>query len=179
MPEIIKLNSITDSKLLLEVINQIKSIFFQSSSQKEFADEASKILFFNKWCGDYIESLSDQFYVMIEGEKVLGYLSGSRDTNTSSLFLRVPALSLFKDLYMTYPAHFHINFHPDCRGRGLGAQLVEEYCGDLRMEKCPGVHIVTSPEAKNVSFYQKLNFDYQSIREFKQMKLLFLGRRPI
>ncbi|MDO9181182.1 MAG: GNAT family N-acetyltransferase, partial [Bacteriovorax sp.] len=116
------------------------------------------------------------FLIMREGQKVLGYLSGCLDSTLAATEVEVPAFKLFEDLFETYPAHFHINFHPDCRGRGLGSLLVLEFVKVLKKEGVSGVHLVSSPEALNISFYERLGFLYQVKREFNQMNLLFMGK---
>ncbi len=157
--------------------SEVKDIFFLSSSLKEFSSEEKKSSFFKRWCEDYIIYYPDQFYVMIESDtkKVLGYLSGCENSADSLSRLQVPGLANYKDLFDKYPAHFHINFHPDCRGRGLGGQLVGHYCQVLRAKKIVGVHLVTSTDAKNISFYRKLKFSYEISREFGKMSQLFMG----
>jgi ribosomal protein S18 acetylase RimI-like enzyme len=108
-------------------------------------------------------------------KKILGYLSGCKNSKKALEKLEVPGFNLFEDMFVLYPAHLHINFHPDCRGRGLGSKLIEHYCEILRSEKIKGLHLVTSPEAKNVNFYLKLNFLDQKARVFGKSQLLFMG----
>ena len=152
-------------------------IFFLSTSIKEFSSPEKKASFFKRWCGDYIELYPDFFYLMVEEKKLLGYLSGCLDSHASLSVLEVPGLPLFADLFSDYPAHLHINFHPDCRGRGPGSVLVNEYCTDLAKLKITGVHLVTSPGAANISFYSRLGFDHQVERNLNQMNLLFMGKK--
>jgi ribosomal protein S18 acetylase RimI-like enzyme len=164
-------------------VNEVKEIFYLSSAVKSFKDAHHKDDFFEKWCGDYMRLYSESFYLLIDekvnGNKTLGYLSGIKDSKNALINLRVPGLSLFEDLYSDFPAHLHINFHPDARGAGYGSILTEHYCGLLREMSIPGIHLVTSPEARNVSFYKKLNFNFESIRQLNSSKLLFLGKKLI
>lgn len=176
MIEIIKLNTITDSREYENVIEQIKWIFYESSSLKEFSSEERRVAFFKRWCGDYISLFPDQFFIMKEGQKVLGYLSGCNDSSAAEILLEVPGYKLFNDLFSTYPAHFHINFHPECRGRGLGSMLVDHYCLYLKSQGIEGIHLITSLGATNVPFYQRLNFDHEVLRPSNQMTLVFMGR---
>lgn len=176
MVDIFRLNTITDQELKKRLIEEVKFIFYASSSLKNFESEDRKIAFFKRWCGDYIALYPEEFLVMSENEKVLGYLSGCSNTLLAETSLEVPGLSVFHDLFSDYPAHFHINFHPDCRGRGLGSQIVQRYCNDLKHVGIKGVHVVTSPDAANISFYQRLNFNEEVQRDFKQMTLLFMGK---
>lgn len=176
MIEIVKLNTITNPKERENIIEQIKFIFYTSSSLQEFSSEERKTAFFKRWCGDYITLFPEQFYIARENLSVLGYLSGCLDSNQAMAQLEVPGFAVFSDLFDSYPAHFHINFHPDSRGRGLGSGLVTNYCDDLKRQQIAGVHLVTSPGAANISFYQRLKFNHEVQREFKQMVLLFMGR---
>jgi ribosomal protein S18 acetylase RimI-like enzyme len=164
-------------------VNEVREIFYLSSSIKSFKDAQHKIDFFDKWCGDYLILYSESFYLLIDEHdnknKVLGYLSGVKDSKNALMNLRVPGLSLFEDLYINFPAHLHINFHPDARGAGYGSMLTEHFCAVLGELFIPGIHLVTSPEARNVSFYKKLNFNFESIRQLNGSNLLFLGRNLI
>jgi GNAT superfamily N-acetyltransferase len=176
MIKILKINTLEDQMELEDIIFQVKSIFYASSSLKDFSTPERKEAFFKRWCGDYISIFPEHFTLMIEDKKVLGYLSGCVDSSKAISVLEVPGFNLFNDLFATYPAHFHINFHPDSRGRGLGSQLVEGYCQDLREQGISGVHLVTSPGAANIIFYQRLGFSHEVQREFNQMTLLLMGR---
>ncbi|MBC7540818.1 MAG: GNAT family N-acetyltransferase [Bacteriovorax sp.] len=176
MIESFKISNVGNKTELEDIIQQVQSIFYTSSSLKEFSSAERKQAFFKRWCGDYISLYPDQFIIMREGQKVLGYLSGCTDSSFALVVVEVPGFSLFSDLFKFYCAHFHINFHPDCRGRGLGSQLVEGYCEELKKMGVTGVHLITSPDAANIGFYQRLGFDHVVQREFNQMTLLFMGR---
>lgn len=176
MIEILKLDTVVNPIEFKSIVDQVKFIFYASSSLQEFSSEERKAAFFKRWCGDYLTLFPDQFYIMQENNSVLGYLSGCNDSKNALAILEVPGLSVFSDLFENYPAHFHINFHPTCRGRGLGSGIVASYCEDLQRDHVRGVHLVTSPGAANISFYQRLKFSHEVQREFKQMTLLFMGR---
>lgn len=160
------------------VLNDIKEIFYLSSSIKNFESEEKKALFFQRWCGDYIIHYPDQFYIMRESntKKTLGYLSGCADSKEALIKLDVPGFKHFEDMFHKFPAHFHINFHPDCRGKGFGSVIVEHFCSELLKNKTSGIHLITSPDAQNVSFYRRLKFTNENSREFGKMRLLFMGR---
>lgn len=160
-----------------KIIDQVKTIFFLSTSIKEFSSEERKAAFFKRWCGDFLTLFPERFYLMLEEDKLLGYLSGCLDSQQAMGQLEVPGYSVFADQFQEYPAHLHINFHPDCRGRGLGSLLVNRYVEDLKKLNIRGVHLVTSPGAKNVSFYRKLGFTYEVERLFNESPLLFLGKK--
>lgn len=176
MIEIFKLNTIENKTEFEDIVLQVQSIFYASSSLKEFSSPERKQAFFKRWCGDYISLYPEEFIIMRENKKILGYLSGCIDSSSALGIVEVPGFSIFSDLFQSYPAHFHINFHPDCRGRGLGSQLVETYCEDLGKKGIIGVHLVTSPGAANIVFYQRLGFQHEVKRDFNQMTLLFMGK---
>lgn len=177
MIQIKKLSSLQNSSPEYEdIISQIRDIFFLSTSIKEFSSDERKEAFFKKWCGDFIRLFPESFYLMMEEKKLLGYLSGCLDSTAAKALLEVPGYDVFSDQFNDFPAHLHINFHPDCRGRGLGSHLVMAFIADLESQKIRGVHLVTSPDAKNVSFYQRLGFTHKVVRTFNSSSLLFMGR---
>lgn len=176
MIDIFTLNSIGEEKIYEDLVSQVQFIFYASSSLKDFSSPERKQSFFKRWCGDYMTLYPDQFFIMKEGNKVLGYLSGCSDSLAALSVVEVPGFSLFKDLFLKYPAHFHINFHPECRGRGLGGQLANNFCNSLKVKGINGLHLVTSPDALNISFYRRLGFNVEVKREFNQKDLLFMGK---
>ncbi|MBY0414004.1 MAG: GNAT family N-acetyltransferase [Bdellovibrionales bacterium] len=157
------------------VLKASEEIFFLSSSVKEFASPEKKEAFYKRWCRDYQEVYPEEFFVVLEGKKVLGYLSGCSKTIEGLSVLSVPGVLTFEDLYEKFPAHLHINFHPDARGKGLGSQLIRHYIAYLKKRKVRGLHLITSPGAQNVSFYERLGFNEIVVREFKNSPLQFMG----
>lgn len=176
MIKIFKLNELIEMDDFEQTLDQIKTIFYTSSSLKEFSSEDRKKAFFKRWCGDYITFFPDQFFVMKENQKVLGYLSGCRNSKNAESIIEVPGFMVFSDLFDKYPAHFHINFHPECRGQGYGSVLINHYCEVLNDNLIKGLHLVTSIDAPNISFYEKLNFDFQVERPFNNIRLLFMAK---
>ena len=67
-------------------------------------------------------------------------------------FLAVVRHTLMRD----YPAHLHVNIDVSCRGNGLGQQLVEKFCADLRHLHVPGLHVFCG--AGPVRFYKSIGF---------------------
>ena len=154
---------------------QIKDIFFDATSRKEFISEEAKGIFFKRWCGDYQTFYSEEFFVVTVDNKVLGYLSGCSDSLAGKNVLNVPGYNVFEDLFLNFPAHLHINFHSDARGKGLGSILVNHYIAYLH-GRVKGLHLITSPDAKNMSFYERLGFTNVHVRDFKGSPLQFMGR---
>ena len=174
MVEIKKLSDLNTAEADL-VIQQVENIFFESSSLKTFSSLEKKAAFYKRWCGDYQSLYPQEFFIAMEDGKVLGYLSGCSDSVKAANIIEVPGFKVFQDLFNRFPAHLHINFHPDARGRGLGSILVEHYKKFLRDNNIVGLHLVTSPGVQNVSFYERLNFTFTETRELNSMPLYFMG----
>jgi len=157
---------------------QIREIFFLSSKYAAILDTSQEEAFFNRWAGSYIENYDSHFYLALSRttNQLLGYLSGCPNSLASLNKLDIPCLSLFEDLFTQYPAHLHINCHPLSRGKGIGTQLINQFCKDLCDQKIPGVHIITSPTAKNIGFYKRTNFSYQTSRKLNETSFHFMGR---
>ncbi|MBC7429059.1 MAG: GNAT family N-acetyltransferase [Bacteriovorax sp.] len=154
---------------------QVEKIFFTSSSLKEFSSPEKRAAFHKRWCGDYQTLYPEEFFIALENDKVLGYMSGCSDSNKAAEIVEVPGFKVFQDLFKKFPAHLHINFHPDARGKGLGSILVENYKKFLRDNNVVGVHLVTSVGSQNISFYERLQFSFHEIRELNSIKLYFMG----
>ena len=83
------------------------------------------------------------------------------DTRAHPELYRIAAhIPLFDDLYDAYPAHLHINLTSAARGHGLGGRLIAALEENLRSTGVPGLHLVTDPHARNVSFYRKNGFTH-------------------
>lgn len=174
MLKIVKLTSL-DNELRPEALRAIEEIFFLSTSIKSFSSPEKKEAFFKKWCGDYLEYYPESFYLLYFENRLMGYLSGCDNSLDSLKNLNVPGHSTFVDLFKVFPAHLHINFHPNARGKGWGSHLVRHYLDDLRLKKIPGIHLVTSKDAQNVNFYDRLGFTQTEVRKFNENELYFMG----
>ncbi len=157
---------------------QIADIFFQTSARRNFSTPEERQRFFVDWTESYFED--DPSHILLylgESKQILGYLMGCKDTLLSRRQRLVhPYLSLFDEFYLAYPAHFHINTHPDHQRKGIGRRLVEFYIEQLQAEKVCGVHVLTSPEATNVEFYRRIDFMVLATHCWKQSPLLLMGR---
>ncbi len=174
MLEIRTLSSFDENEVT-DILGQIEFIFFESSSLKSFSSPERKAAFYKRWCSDYQSFYPEEFFVAMEGPKVMGYLSGCSDSTRALNEVSVPGFAVFHDLFQSYPAHLHINFHPEARGKGLGSILVKHYMNFLKLNNVMGLHLITSPDAQNVSFYQRLGFNKTETREFNGMQLYFMG----
>jgi ribosomal protein S18 acetylase RimI-like enzyme len=66
---------------------------------------------------------------------------------------------LVRKIYREYPAHLHINIHPEYQRQGLGHLLVDQLLTHLKEQGISGLHlIVSSDNQKGISFYKKYGF---------------------
>ena len=151
---------------------QVRDIFFESSSKKSFLDDEEKRGFEWKYLGCYLQHFPELAFVARNGNKVLGYVLGS----TESDFETQPHLSAFDDLLTKYSAHLHINCHAESRGLGVGSLLIGGLEEKLQALNCNGLHIMTGVDARNRSFYQKLGFTFEAVRNFEQRPILMMGK---
>ncbi|MCB0420313.1 MAG: GNAT family N-acetyltransferase [Bdellovibrionales bacterium] len=159
---------------------EIREIFFLSSLRKDFITEEEKENFFNRWTQYYFDFCPDSLFLALDTitQKTLGYLTGCEDSQLALPLLssQIPSYPLFSDQFQQYPAHLHINLHPESRGRGIGSHLISQYIQKIKQMDLTGVHIITSPKAQNVSFYQKNGFETTLTRDWKGYPLYFMGR---
>ncbi|ATH08228.1 hypothetical protein BIY24_09780 [Halobacteriovorax marinus] len=162
-----------------EYLNQIKEIFFACSSIKTFKDSDHRESFFQKWCGDYLEYSSREFFLCLIDKRVAGYLSGHLNSKEALSKFIIPGPETFEDCFERFPAHFHINCSPNHQGKGIGRKLVEHYLSELNNYGVDGVHLITSTDANNLGFYRALGFEHEVSRPFKKHELLLMGREII
>jgi len=164
---------------------QVRTIFFATSAIQVFSSDDHRKQLEWKYLGWYLESQRPMFFVAEEpspGEsteeaKILGYIACCPDTKSATELLSInPYLEIFSDLYDSYPAHLHINLAEASRGQGLGSQLIQHLEGILRDQGIRGLHLVTSPDARNRSFYRKNGFHVEFVRPYKGTMMLFMGK---
>lgn len=157
-------------------LRELKEIFFESSSKKEFKDEAERETFYQKYLGFYLTHYPEWVWIA-KGSRVLGYVVGAPVTNDPRLRELQPHLQTFHQYFKDYPAHLHINLHAEARGMGLGSKLLQEMVIKLQQAKITGLHIMTGPDSRNKSFYQRLGFDFEVTLNFLGSSILFMGKR--
>lgn len=156
-------------------LSEMKEIFFESSTKKDFKDDAEKEAFFFKYLGYYLKSFPDLALVAVE-DKVLGYVVSAPVSDGSDLFKIQPHLQCFQGEFEKYPAHLHINCHHDSRGKGIGSKLILEMEKRLKALKITGLHIMTGPLSDNRSFYKKLGYTHSIEQNFHGSPILFMGK---
>jgi len=160
---------------------QIEEILLVSANPRRVADEPSRAAFLARWLAPYLAAYPAQLLLALDegGDgQVLGVLNGCLDSAGAAVFRDLhPYYRLFADLYEDYPAHFHVNCHPDHRGRGVGSRLVQAFVARCRDAGLPGVHLVTAPGLRNVGFYRRNGFTEEVERSEAGRTYLLLGRR--
>ncbi len=146
-----------------------------TSSVREFSSDEARAKFVYKYFGFYHEKFADFCWFAQKEGKSLGYCLGAPMTD-SSFFVYQPHLEVFNDLYEVFPAHLHINLHPDSQGLGIGKLLVEKWEEVARASGALGMHIMTGVDARNKSFYLRQGFTTEVVRNYKGNPILFMGK---
>lgn len=165
------------SKDKKNILAQVKDIFFESAVRKEFTTDEDRNDYFKKWCGVYWDNYSCSFYLAMEDDRLVGYLSGCKKSLDSLSVLKMPGYAEFSDEFDNFPAHYHINCHHAKRGLGVGSKLDDHFCNVLRSEGIGGVFIITAPMSRPTSFYMKKGFNHSYTREIGSASLIFMGKR--
>ncbi len=167
-----------ESQYKEKVSQQLEDIFFITSAVKKFASRDKRRDFFYTWALYYLQKYPKETYLAIDDENnLLGYLISSRDSSKEKeLFKLQKYYYLFDDQFKKYPAHLHINCHPNSQGRGVGRELIKKFELDLIQAKILGVHIITSKNSQNVFFYEKMGFCDRAKRSVNGVELLFIGK---
>ncbi len=171
MPEIVNLRSPSAQEKA-----QLREIFFESSTKRDFKDAAEKDAFYHKYLGLYLERFEEFVWVARDQKKILGYMVGSPVTLDPELYRIQPHLHVFESYLESYPAHLHVNFHSDARGLGLGSKLFSELEKQLQVLKIKGVHIMTGPDSRNKSFYLRLGFSFEVTLSYQGSSILLMGK---
>jgi ribosomal protein S18 acetylase RimI-like enzyme len=151
---------------------RVRQIFFETSDKKSFVSEAQKNTFLDNYLASYLRE-SKQFCFLEASDLVNGYIVGSK--SSESAVKKFAYYEVFQDCLIDYPAHLHINCAESAQGRGVGSKLLNKFKTSLEESNVCGLHIITSPEARNISFYKKNGFDFEITRNFKGIDLTLLG----
>lgn len=184
MPPLMSPQMQTEIKLIdksnREQIQSIREIFFQTTARKSFKDDLERENFFHIWTDYYLmKEHPGKTLIAVSDDEIVGYLSYCTDSVLAKNHFQpnIKSYRVFEKHFRHYPAHLHINLSPKAQGLGIGSQLIDECVRALNRENITGVHIVTSPDSKNVNFYEKNNFLFQEAELFNGSKLLFMGRK--
>ncbi len=158
----------------------LENIFFLTAHQKQFHDEQTKQQFFQRWLGIYLQRHPTHCYLLFEDqENPIGYLCACPDTNSFLKQVSDASLEIFREQFESFPAHLHINLHPSHQKKGGGQLLIKCLIDDLKRQEVKGVHIVTSPQATNRLFYNKMGFLFKMEHHWGEKELLFMGKKII
>jgi GNAT superfamily N-acetyltransferase len=166
---------IIDHLITPAVEQQLREIFFETSSKKRFKDVQEKEAFYWKYLGYYLTHHRGMVFIA-KGPKVLGYCLGMMNSLDKELVELQTHMKIFSDELLKYPAHFHINCHADARGQGIGRKLLLCFERELHFQGIAGVHLITSTEARNRSFYSRLGYLFEVERCFEGQLLLLMGK---
>jgi len=139
---------------------ELDPIFFEASLTKTFPDEATRAAFRERWLGRFLEHWPELAHVAIGADgMIIGYIIGSHaDPARDPRFDDIGFYRALADRTPDYPAHLHINLAPVARSKGIGSRLIEAFVSDARAGGLPGVHLVTSRDSRNRSFYARSGF---------------------
>lgn len=152
-----------------QIARELDQIFFESSNTKTFASDEVRAAFRERWFGRYLKQYPEWAYVALSADgSVAGYLVAALDEPS--------AIDAFTAATETYPAHLHINLSPAYRSRGIGASLIEAFASDAKRAGAKGAHVVTSADARNVRFYERVGFAPRARALINGSELVFLGR---
>lgn len=160
---------------LVSDLAEMREIFFESSTKKDFKDEAEKEQFFEKYLGFYLRHFPDLAFVAVD-QRLLGYVVGAPRSDDPELKSLQPHLSTFEQHFLRFPSHLHINCHFEARGQGIGRKLVLALEAELKKRHVNGLHIMTSPDAVNKNFYTSLGFHEQILQDFRGVSILLMGK---
>lgn len=152
-----------------DLIRQLDAIFFEASNTKSFPSEEARAAFRERWFGRYLKDYPKWAYIAeAPGSIIAGYLVGALDEQTG--------FEDFASAAQAFPAHLHVNLAPEFRSRGIGAELIEAFVADAARAGVKGVHVVTSADARNVRFYERVGFKPRAKTTVNGRELVFLGR---
>lgn len=165
--------------VLPEDLSAFKNIFFLTSTRKNFSSEKEKELFFEKWTSYYTRVCWKELFGVysLKTSELVGYLTGCSNSASAKTHLKEQNATylLFESEFKRFPAHLHINIHPDHQGKNLGRALMDSFKKILVHQRISGLHIVTDPRARNVSFYQRNGFLYQIEKSHQERSYLLMG----
>lgn len=158
-----------------EVRTAIDAIFYETAPLAP-ADEPQRKAFYDLWLGQYLHHEPHLAHVALVDDAIAGYLVGCHvNPATSERFARLGYFQTFAAACAHYPAHLHINLTETARGTGIGARLIDAFADDTRAAGLPGLHVVTSADARNIGFYARCGFSEIAATERNGGRIVFLG----
>ena len=179
MPNITPLSELYKTEHSETVLSQLETIFYSSSARQEFNSDAERDHFRLKYFDWYRIHHADLVFVASNAHgEVLGYVCGTPNTNAApELFELHPWLVQLTPHFESFQAHLHINLSETARGLGIGSSLTRVFENSMKSRGICGIHIVTSPNARNVGFYRKNSYNFEAVIQWKSAQLLFMGKQ--
>ena len=161
----------------LAALPAIDKIFFAASNTRQFANDAAKAQFRERWLGRYLTHDPDHVLIaQTENGSITGYLVGSFDDPAqTSRFADIGYFAALAPVTARYPAHLHVNLDANARSHGTGSSLVLAFADRARRAGMPGMHVVTGKGARNAVFYQRLGFLERVVFPWHGVDLVLLG----
>lgn len=168
-----------DVQTRARAIAEIDAIFFAASNTKTFADEAARAAFRERWLGRYLaHDRQFAWLATTQTGAVVGFIVGAIDDPAHAVrFADIAYFKTFADVTALYPAHLHVNLRADHQGYGIGGRLIEAFARDAIAAGAPGMHVVTSADARNVGFYHKMGFEDVARTGRGANTVVMLGRK--
>lgn len=158
-----------------KIFSKLEEIFWKTvlnpPSDKKRREELS-----DKYFHHYLNNNLPIFYAT-SGDEVLGYILGDLKTDKSHYLKTFPYYESLKSEIQNYPAHLHINCDPGAQGRGVGSLLLAHFENFCAQNGAQGIHLITSKEARNVSFYLKNSYQVLTPFDYRGVSLLFLAKK--
>lgn len=166
-----------NSRVPVEILIEL---FFENSSRKEFSTPQEKTKFLDIWFNIYLEEWPENIFIALNTQQeLMGYLLGcscSEKANDTLSPLN-SSYSVFYENFFDFPAHLHVNVAREHQGQGVGKSLIEKFQYKLKDDNIQGLHAITSSEATNIKFYEKLGFLKIDEKTFKKWNLVFMGKK--
>jgi ribosomal protein S18 acetylase RimI-like enzyme len=95
------------------------------------------------------------------------------------LLIRASLRTPYAEMLSTYPAHLHINIHPNYQRNGLGSLLLEAYEQNLIQKSVAGYHLgVYGKNQVGISFYEKKGLTrLRQLPRIGKPYVIFFGRK--
>lgn len=155
---------------------EVREIFELTSNRVEFDSDHLKDEHRFNYLDYYSQKKSGLFLVFMKNEKAVAYICGESETMESILLNKISYLEFFKEQYKKFPVSLHTNCHPAFQGQGLGSELMQAFESLVKSKGYTGIHLITSPSARNVNFYKRAGFDAEFIQKVGNCNLLLLGK---
>ena len=165
MIKVLNYSDISDKDKVLKIF----LLTLDKSIKDKVKIESLKYMYF-----DFYEKYPEYFLVALDQEEILGYICcAPTSIDQPELAELMSHYKKFTEQYEEYPAHLHINCHPESQGMGVGTVLINALCDKLQSDSISAVHLITGVNSRNVEFYKKNKFK----KIHKIGNLLLLGKK--